>query len=58
MDFVDYLLRAAGTLGLDVSQQDCDGNNVLFYAMAGGHVTLFERLLAAGCRIESDLCNR
>ena len=53
-EFAEYLLVNASTLGVDLAACDKEGNNVLFYAAAGGQVAMLQRLLGAGCVVQSD----
>lgn len=48
LEFVKYLLSAAETLGIDINHKDKSGNNVLFYAVANGHIHMLQTLLNAG----------
>ena len=47
-DFVHFLVNGAGGLTVDVNQVDKEGNNVLFYAAAGGNLGLLKMLISAG----------
>ena len=48
MSFVNYLLRSAEELGLDVNARDQHGNNALFYAVTNGNYVMFQTLVNAG----------
>ncbi len=53
-EMVEYLVKMASTLDLDLNHRDKDGANVLFYSVAGGHLSLLKFLLNAGCNVEAD----
>ena len=58
LDFLDFLLDRAPSLGIDLNHKDAEGNNVLFYAASTGNSAIFLKLLHAGCAVESDFHNR
>ena len=46
--FVNYLLKSADQLGLDVNTTDQEGNNALVYAVINGNYVIFQTLINAG----------
>ena len=46
--FVNYLLKSADQLGLDVNTTDEEGNNALVYAVINGNYVIFQTLINAG----------
>ena len=57
-DMVEYLVKMAATLDLDINYKDKYGANVLFYCVAGGHINLLKFLLNAGCHVDVDSQSR
>ena len=45
VDMVEYLVRTAAVLELDLNHVDHDGANVLFYCAASGRLNLLRLLL-------------
>ena len=45
VDMVEYLVRTAAVLELDLNHTDQDGANVLFYCAASGRLNLLRLLL-------------